>query len=226
MTDLNESIRNIPIPERMRRLPISKKGFPVPWFVAKVNGEWDFRVIGTNRLKESIVLNKCWLCGELLGVYKAFVTGPMCTITRTSAEPPSHLECAKYAVAACPFLTQPNMKRNEKDLPPERMDPAGIFITRNPGVTAIYVTKTFKLMQVRRETKGSDILIRMGTPYNIEWYAEGRIALREEVQKSIDTGMPVLVKEAARDNAFQELEKCVQLIQKWLPEAGGGNETI
>jgi hypothetical protein len=32
MPDLNPSIRDIPIPPRMAKRPISDRGFPVPWF--------------------------------------------------------------------------------------------------------------------------------------------------------------------------------------------------
>jgi hypothetical protein len=217
MTDLNESIRSIHIPERMRSLPIDRRGYPVPWFVAMVDGEWDFRVIGPGKVITAIQRNKCWICRDHLGTYKAFVTGPMCTITRTSAEPPSHLDCAKYSVKACPFLTKPNMKRNDKDLPMEMVDPAGIFIKRNPGVTAIFITKIFKPLQVKRETRGSDILIRMGEPERIEWYAEGREATRAEVDHSMDTGLPLLVAEAEKEGALAELNQYKRRMQKWLP---------
>ena len=61
--------------------------------------------------------SKCWLCGQTLGKHMTFPIGPMCAITRTTAEPPSHLACAEYAVKACPFLSQPRMRRNERDLP-------------------------------------------------------------------------------------------------------------
>lgn len=219
MTKLNESIRNIHIPERMQSLPIDSRGYPVPWFVAKVDGEWDFRIVGPGKTITAIQKNKCWLCGEPLGIHKAFVTGPMCTITRTSAEPPAHLDCAQYSVKACPFLTKPNMKRNEKDMPENSTDPAGIFITRNPGVSAIFITKQFKPFQVKRQTTGSDVLIRMGEPERIEWYAEGRAATREEVQYSITTGLPALFNEAAKEGAEAkaELDRYISRIGKWLP---------
>lgn len=218
MVDINESIRNLHIPDRMHHLPIDRRGYPVPWFVAMVNGEWDFRVVAPGKTITAIQKNKCWLCGLPLGVYKAFVTGPMCTITRTSAEPPSHLDCALYAAKACPFLTKPNMKRNEKDMPEEGTDPAGIFIKRNPGVTAIFITKIFKPIQVRRETKGNDILIRMGEPERIEWYAEGRLATRVEVLRSIDTGLPLLEAEAIKDDAMAELKQYKDRLWRWLPQ--------
>jgi len=41
---------------------------------------------------------RCWLCGQPLGKFMCFVVGPMCAINKTSAEPPSHRDCALYAV--------------------------------------------------------------------------------------------------------------------------------
>jgi hypothetical protein len=46
-----------------------------------------------------------------------------------SAEPPSHRECAEYAVRACPFLTRPLAVRNERGL--DGFEPAGVMIKRN-----------------------------------------------------------------------------------------------
>lgn len=223
MTKINEATRNILIPSKMMKMPVSKSGYLVPWFVGKVDGEWDFRVVEPNRLIEAIVNHKCWMCGERLGTYLAFVTGPMCTITRTSAEPPCHLECAEYAAKACPFLSKPKMKRNENDLPEGHMDPAGIFIRRNPGVSAIYITKTFKPIQVNRQTDGSNILIRMGDPERMIWYAEGRMATRDEVQASIDSGMPLLEEEARKDNAMAELNQYITRMRKFLPPEPEGD---
>jgi len=50
MTELNASIRDITISRRMRRLPVSPRGFPVPWFVAWLGGVPDFRCIGLGKL--------------------------------------------------------------------------------------------------------------------------------------------------------------------------------
>src|SRR4051794_7295681 len=85
---------------------------------------------------------RCWVCGEPLGAFKTFVIGPMCAINRTSAEPPSHRECAEFSARTCPFLTKPRMRRNEKALPEERTC-LGFMIERNPGVTLLWITKKY-----------------------------------------------------------------------------------
>jgi hypothetical protein len=200
MQDLNASIRNIPVPDRMRHRPISSKGFPVPWFVAQINGEWDFRVIGPGKIAYAHNHRRCWLCGEPLGKWLTFTIGPMCTVNRISAEPPSHLSCAEYAAKACPFLTQPKMRRNEKGIEATgAIKPAGTMIPRNPGVTALWVTRNYRLVQ-----DGNGVLFRVGAPAKVTWWAEGRTATRAEVDASIASGLPLLEAEAVREGPDAE----------------------
>lgn len=213
--DLNASIRDIPLPDRMLCLPVSSKGYPVPYFVTKKNddGEWDFRVIQPERMLKCMTKSLCWLCGKPLGQFKVFVTGPMCVTTRTTAEPPCHLDCARYAALACPFLSQPKMRRNEKNLPLEddRITP-GIMIKRNPGVSGVYVTKSWKPF---RDGKGG-VLIQMGLPERVEWYAERRLATKAEVIESIATGVPLLV-QASPPSEHPEIMRNVAAMRRLLP---------
>jgi hypothetical protein len=140
----------------------------------------------------------------------------MCTVNRVSAEPPSHLACAEYAARACPFLSKPNMRRNEVDMPEDHRNPAGVMITRNPGVTALWVTRNYKLMR-----DGDGVLFLIGEPEDVYWYAEGRTATRAEVMASISSGLPLLEAEAIKDGpeAMEELLKCFARSQSLLPAA-------
>src|SRR5215813_14608572 len=133
---LNKAIADIPMPDRMRRLPISSEGYPVPWFVASPKGKPDFRVVNTGAPGRAIRANLCWICGQTLGRFRAFVIGPMCAVNRVSSEPPSHRDCAEYAVKACPHLSHPAAKRNEKGLSEEMLSSfiGGHGLTHNPGV--------------------------------------------------------------------------------------------
>src|SRR5262249_6685969 len=143
MKTLNVAILGIPIPKRMKKLPISKTGFPTPWFVARVpqTGEHDLRVADQAKKYMAIKRGLCWLCGEPLGQFKVFVIGPMCSINRVSSEPPCHLDCAEYAARACPFLSKPRMRRNEQNMPEGHQEAPGVMLKRNPGVVALWVTK-------------------------------------------------------------------------------------
>ncbi len=183
-----------PLPRHMAHLPTDHRGFPVPWFVAWIDGEPDFRVIGPGKIAQAWNKKLCWLCGEKLGRFQSFVIGPMCAVNRTSAEPPSHLDCARYAALACPFLTKPAMRRNEKDMPEDAAVSAGTMIRRNPGCCAVWTTREPRIFRA-----GQGHLFNIGEPNSVEWFAEGREATRGEVLLSIDTGMPLLIAECDRD---------------------------
>src|ERR1041385_5281600 len=99
------------LPPKMRALPIDKRGFPVPFFVAMVDGEPDHRMVEPRAVKVCVEQRRCWICGGQLGVFKSFTVGPMCAINRISAEPPAHFECARYSATACPFLSRPHAHR-------------------------------------------------------------------------------------------------------------------
>ena len=203
----NPAIARLDMPRRMAKLPVDARGYPVPKFVEWIDGAPDFRVVNTRFMLIAVRSQLCWLCGEPLGRHKAFVIGPMCAINRNSAEPPSHLDCARFAVKACPFLTQPKRRRNEQDLPTNATEPAGEMIERNPGVTLIWVTPDY---EIKRTPKGP--LFQIGEPTLLEWYAHGRTATRSEIMDSIATGLPLLQEMAQEEGpgAVAALNKMVE----------------
>lgn len=212
MKELNKSIQFLDMPARLRKLPLSAEGYPIPYFVPYINGKPDFRGMDGEKLGVCIRHKRCWLCGEQLGRYMAFVIGPMCGINLVSSEPPSHRGCAAYAVQACPFLSNPKMRRNEKDMPEGTV--AGIMIKRNPGVTMIWVTEEYRLFRA-----DGGVLFKIGNPMEVRFYAEGRLAARDEVMHSIDTGLPLLRGMAEKEGveAMNELrERYIELLN-WLP---------
>ena len=213
MVELNASIRDIPVPERMRKLPISDKGFPTPYFVGEFEGKRDFRVIAPGAMAACYHKRICWLCGQPLGQYMAFVIGPMCSVNRISSEPPSHLDCANYAVRACPFLSRPKMRRNEEGVPSLQDRSAGIAIAHNPEATLIWVTKSYKPLKV-----SNGVLFQIGEPTQTMWFKEGRKATRAEIDASIAKGLPLLRKQAEGDpEAMTELDRYIKRAEKLLP---------
>jgi hypothetical protein len=211
--ELNQRIRHIEVPERMRHLPIDDRGYPIPYFVPFIDDKPEFRGMDGEKMGICVRHRRCWLCGQTMGQYLCFPIGPMCTVTRTIAEPPSHYECAKYGAMACPFLTQPRMRRNEKDIP-EGATVAGIGLKRNPGVIALWTTRDYKIM---RQPIG--VLFKIGDPIRVEYWAEGRIATHDEIMHSIDTGLPILRDIAKQDggDAPQQLELMVADALKRVP---------
>src|SRR4029077_13980041 len=132
---------------------------------------------------------RCWVCDGKLGAYVTFVIGPMCAVNRTTAEPPSHRECAIWSARNCPFLARPRMVRREDELTKEGQENvAGCPILRNPGVACVWTTRSYETW----EADNRGVLLEIGDPLEVEWFAEGRKATRAEVEESMRTGMPLL----------------------------------
>ncbi len=173
--------------ERIAKLFVSS-GFPVPWFVAWIKGEPEFRAMDPIKWAKALNKRLCWCCGQPLGHYSTFVIGPMCAINRVSSEPPSHPECAKWSARNCPFLTQRQMERREDEFTANAQSVGGIAIKRNPGVTLLWTTDTWAVFADGNGGK----LIRIGDAHETAWYSHGRAATREEVLESVRTGLPAL----------------------------------
>lgn len=199
-----------PLPARFSALPLDERGYPVPRFVAWVDGKPDHRIVDPRWAPICVNEKRCWLCGEKLGSYMVFVIGPMCAVNRVSGEPPCHRECAEFAAKACPFLTRPKAHRREANLP-DGVTVNEAMIPRNPGVTLLWVTKSYSLI------KGP--LFRIGEATEAIWLCEGRSASREEVLHSFTTGLPTLFEIAKSEGAqsLRDLEACRIDAMRFLP---------
>jgi len=210
------------IPTRLKRRPV-ERGYPVPWFVAFVDGHYDFRVIGAGKIVEAVREKRCWICGDLLGVNLCFPIGPMCAINRVSSEPPSHFECAEWSARVCPFLINKEPERRVSHLLKGVVEPAGCPISRQPGVILLWVTKAFSIVRGSAGPgRGNDgVLFRVGDPIKTIWMREGREATREECLKSIESGYPILMDAAKQDGhlAIEQLERMKSEAFVFLPAA-------
>lgn len=211
------------LPRQMQKLPVDHRGFPVPWFVAWIDGKPSFPVADGRKMHIARIQQRCWVCGGKLPKIRASVIGPMCAINRTISEPQSHLECARFSARHCPFLANPRMKRVPEHLHPEgAKDAAGDGIKRNPGACAVWIeSKPSKPFPV-----GDGILFELGKPTKVEWYANGKEATRAEVVESIESGLPILLESCAmeptaarRTQAVMELTRRHEKIQRLLPAA-------
>jgi len=197
-------------------LPVDERGYPVPWFVDWVDGKPDHRIVDSRKLAPALNDKLCWLCGQRIGAFLTFALGPMCSINRTTAEPPNHRDCALFAVRACPFLTRPHARRREAGLPADHIDAAGVMLRRNPGAMALWTTKSFKVWRA-----GDGVLLTVGEPTEVLWFAEGRAATRAEVEDSIASGLTLLREPAEEEGpeAVAELERMVRAARIYLPSA-------
>ena len=64
------------LPLRLRKLPLDPRGYPVPWFVAWVDGVPEFRAVDGRKFVQAVRAKLCWVCGEPLGRWLA--TWPSC----------------------------------------------------------------------------------------------------------------------------------------------------
>lgn len=207
------TLANYPMPRAVAALPRDRHGYPIPWFVAELDdGSRDFRVADADKNQDAKRLRLCWVCGGHLGGYLAFVVGPMCTVNRISAEPPCHRDCAIFAARCCPFLAVPAMRRRTTNTPDGLVEPPGHAIKRNPGVTAVWIT--------RRYTVDSG-LCRLGDPVEVLWYHQGRPATADEVRAAFATGLPLLeatcTKDRYPDLSRRQLDREYQAALQWVP---------
>jgi hypothetical protein len=210
MRELNKRIASLELPERMLNLKISDEGYPVPWFVPYINGKPEFRGMDGEKMVVAVRHKRCWMCGQPLGKFFTFAIGPMCMVNRNISEPPSHLACIEYAVKACPFLTQPKMRRNEKDKPGGHI--AGISIDDNPGLTVVWTTLSYKLFKA----PNGGVLFAIGDPDHVEYYTEGRKATQEEILTVLAERIPKLKEIAIKDGP----EAVDQLDQQYAKALG------
>lgn len=203
------------IPARMRARPIDPRGYSVPWFVAEIDGEFDFRVIGPGKWARAIRFRVCWLCGEPLGRLYTFCIGPMCMVNRITSEPPSHTECAEYAAKACPFMTRPLAQYRTANTPEGTHKPPGVGLTHNPTAVVLWTAHGYSIVRC-----GDGALISLGDdPDALSFWTKGRHATRAEVLEAMRVGFPKLLEAANAQggDAPHALELAVARAMPLLP---------
>ena len=79
----------------------------------------------------------------------------------------------------------------------------------------LWHTRNYEVFRVE-----NGVLIQMGEPESVEWYAEGRRATREEVMESIESGLPNLLAIARLEKGgIEHLDHARARFEKWIPEA-------
>jgi hypothetical protein len=165
------------MPARIARLERDARGYPIPWFVHRPsNGGIDFRGMDPKRFLQAVKERRCWVCGDRLGKYIAFVGGPLSAAQRIYADPPSHVECAEFSAKVCPFLAIPSAQRREANKP-AHIEMAGEQVVENHEATAMLITTDCSMSP-------QGVLVA-SEPREIRWFHQGRPATRAEVQHAI-----------------------------------------
>lgn len=201
-----------PLPAYMRDLPLSEQGYPIPYFVGMDNGRPNFQLADTRKWLNCTEQGRCWICGKTLGAFKVFAIGPMAAINRISAEPPSHLDCAEYAVAACPFLLHPKAKRRALDETLPLVMPPGVHTEHNPGVMLLWTTKSSTFNSRARPS-----IIHLGEPTTVRWYSEGKAANRLQATAAMDDARERLSEMCANNAQLKHLADATERLRKHLP---------
>lgn len=211
--ELRRNIAHV-IPDKLRRLPRDRRGYPVPYFVAWIDGKPDHRVVDPHRFVICVRSRRCWICGGALGKFATFVVGPMCIVNKTSGEPPSHPDCAKFAVQACPFMLLPNAQRRTAQLP-EATTVHPDMLLHNPGAMVLWTTDQWAVEYTQPP------VVNFGEPKRVSFWFEGRTATRGEVLDAFAKGLPALKAAADEDggDAPQQLARRVNDAMFWLPDA-------
>lgn len=116
-------LASVPVPRTVRYLRKDARGYPVPFIVM-----WDqagtphFPVNDAAKVARVLKHRACAICGRGLNGPGWFVGGPRSFLHPHGAflDPPSHEECARYAVQVCPYIAAPSYARR---IDGRKMDP-------------------------------------------------------------------------------------------------------
>lgn len=211
----------IEVPKHLRGRP-TYGGFVVPYFVAWYRGSEqvdereqgakpDFKVTDYRRLTICRKQGHCWICGKHLGAFKWFVFGPGSALSRCSIEPPSHRECAHYAVQICPFMLDVTKDYRHPDLKPGQTLIEGVAY--RPEVTVLWATKGYKA-EVLDATRGVWQFIP-GDPEVVEFWYEGRKATRAEIERAITK----VLEESKYTRSSHDMAWRIKQLMEFAPEA-------
>ena len=108
-----------PIPERMKKLPLARRGYPIPFIVFRTSdGRAHFTINDSAKVDLAAKKQLCGVCGTRL--YRGerwFVGGPMSAFHAHGAyiDGPVHKECGTFALENCPYLAAPSYARRIDD---------------------------------------------------------------------------------------------------------------
>lgn len=142
-------MREIAIPNFLSHLKVDERGYPIPYFVAWVNGKPDFRMLDSKRQKRCVESHLCSICGKKLFEYFYFITGPIGLSNGTHSDPPAHRDCAEYSLQICPHLFFEKSDRNERgEIYKEARDNNTTGIMNKPKELYLIKSDKYKLIPV------------------------------------------------------------------------------
>lgn len=104
-------------PDRIKRMPRDKRGFPILYTLARKHGkdEYDFTQIDGERVTECASKRLCGVCGEKMNDMDYwFISGPLSSdYSFYFTDPAMHEECARFALMICPWMVMSEYRRSK-----------------------------------------------------------------------------------------------------------------
>lgn len=136
-----------PIPPRMRHLPRDPRGYPIPVIVMRDDRGRAHFTMNDRLVAETLArTNCCGICGQPLGGSLWFIGGPASAFHPQGGyyDNPVHMQCGRFALQACPYLSRRMLRRIEKGatLRPNSFDGKVVIAddpTVHPDQPAVFV---------------------------------------------------------------------------------------
>lgn len=110
----------VEVPSHIARLPKDARGWPITYTSLKLpDGRYDFTTSDPLKWNEVCFNRACALCGIVLPRHIWFIGGPKSMRFRFFFDLPMHEDCARYALAVCPYLALPKYLGAKKRITPD-----------------------------------------------------------------------------------------------------------
>lgn len=168
--------KDVLIPERMKDLPLDKRGYPIPFNVWRdPNGNPHFAINDEGKREKCILENLCSVCGMDLNIYFWFVGGPLSAFDPDGAymDTALHHECMTYALQVCPYLSMPKYlgRIDDAGVDYSKLPPGTIFM--DPTMIPVRPSVFVAVCSVKQKITGP--YIKPQRPYlAIEYWHDGK----------------------------------------------------
>lgn len=149
--------------------PRDVRGFPIT-FVTLItsDGHPDFTTIDAQKIIACIQQDLCGMCGLSNETEVAFIGGPLSVENGNFLDPPMHVDCARYAIKACPHIAIDTARYSKPNLGgPEGRELFPHVSSDRPDKFGLLVTSSFEVTGFR----GQPIFLVTG-PAEITWQEE------------------------------------------------------
>lgn len=125
------------MPVRIAHLDRDARGFPIPWNVLRGDDGTPFFTVSDDRkMARALREELCPICGGPLGRWRWFVGGPRSAFDANGwyTDLPNHHDCARFALATCPYLAAPNFHSHLPNIPHAEKLPEEAMALLDPTV--------------------------------------------------------------------------------------------